>query len=391
VVIAAVVNPASRLGAALGWRPLRWIGVRSYGIYLWQAPIIVLANPNQTTFNLPRAVLEVGATFVIADLSWRFVEEPIRHGALGRLLRQMRAGAQRLDVRRRGLALGSATALALLLAVVGLAGALPVASSGASGPHKIKLTAGRLPALSPVSDNVAAKKHGTSGPAAATAGRTAAGRGAAVTTTLQRRTSCRSVVYIGDSTSEGSTSTDYIPNPAERLPAQLADFGVTTTIPEISNARSIYETFEGQPNAQTVAQDHISSGYNGCWIIAMGTNEVDDVNTGSTIGYADRIRRMMTTIGHQPTLWIDAITLLSDGPYRESDMQKWNAALLASCQRFPNMRVFDWASHAQPRYFIPDGIHYYSPGYVARTHLIAQALATAFPDGAPPAPTCVVR
>jgi hypothetical protein len=55
------------------------------------------------------------------------------------------------------------------------------------------------------------------------------------------------------------------------------------------------------------------------------------------------------------------------------------------------MRVFDWASHAKPGYFIPDGIHYYSPGYVARTHLIAQALATAFPDGAPPAPTCVVR
>ena len=55
------------------------------------------------------------------------------------------------------------------------------------------------------------------------------------------------------------------------------------------------------------------------------------------------------------------------------------------------MRVFDWAAHAKPRYFIPDGIHYYSPGYVARTHLIAQALATAFPDGSAPAPSCVVR
>jgi peptidoglycan/LPS O-acetylase OafA/YrhL len=370
LVIAAVVNPASRLGSALGYKPLRWIGVRSYGIYLWQSPIIVLANPNQTTFNLPRAVLEVGATLIIASLSWRYVEEPIRHGALGRLWRQMRAGAQRLDVRRRALALSSATGVALLLAVVGLAGALPVASSGAAGPHKIKLRPGRLTALPSGSYRVAAARSPPGVPA--------------------RRTSCRSVVYIGDSTSEGSTSTDYVPDPRQRLSAQLADFGVTDTIPEISGARSIYETFEGEPNAQTVAQDHISSGFNGCWIIAMGTNDVDNVNTGSTVGYAQRIDQMMSAVRNQPALWVDAITLLSDGPYNERDMQKWNTTLVAACKRYPNMRIFDWAAHAKPSYFIPDGIHYYSPGYVARTHLIAQALATAFPAGAQPAPNCVI-
>jgi peptidoglycan/LPS O-acetylase OafA/YrhL len=382
LVVAAVVNPASRLGAALGWSPLRWIGVRSYGIYLWQSPIIVLANPNQTTFNLPRAVLEVGATLIIASLSWRYVEEPIRHGALGRLWWQMQAGAQRLEVRRRALALSGATAAALLLAVVGLAGALPVASSGAAGPHKIKVGPGGLAVLGPGSYKVAAKRGG----AASSAATATAPLG-----TPARRSSCRSAVYIGDSTSEGSTSTDYIPNPRERLQAQLADFGVTTTYPEISGARSIYETFEGQPNAETVAQDHISSGFNGCWIIAMGTNDVDNVNTGSTVGYAERINRLMSIIGRRPALWVDTITLLRDGPYNERDMQKWNATLLTACKSYPNMRIFDWAAHAKPRYFIPDGIHYYSPGYVARTHLIAQALATAFPDGSAPPSSCVVR
>jgi hypothetical protein len=399
VVVAAVVNPASRLGTALGFAPLRWIGVRSYGIYLWQSPIIVLANPNQTTFNLPRAVLEVGATLIIASLSWRYVEEPIRHGALGRLWQQLRGGAQRLEIRRRALAFSGATAAALLLAVVALAGALPVASSGEAGPHKIKLGPGGVPVLAAGSYKVASKRGGAaSSGAAATQGGTASPSGGASRPTSPakppgtpaRRSSCRSVVYIGDSTSEGEVSTDYIPNPRERLQAQLADFGVTTTYPEISGARSIYETFEGQPSAETVAQDHISAGFNGCWIIAMGTNDVDNVNTGSTVGYADRINRMMQIIGRRPALWVDAITLLSDGPYNEGDMQKWNATLLTACKRYPNMRVFDWAAHAKPRYFIPDGIHYYSPGYVARTHLIAQALATAFPDGTPPVPSCVV-
>ncbi len=380
LVIAAVVNPTSRLGEALSWKPLQWVGVRSYGIYLWQWPIIVLASPNATGFNLPRAVLEVAGTLLIASLSWRFVEDPIRHGALSRLWRQASAGAARLEVRRRAQTLAAATAAALLLAVVGLAGALPVASHGGSGPqrdakapHALTLTAARSKDTNRTG-SASSKKTATVGAA----------------TARPTKTSCRAVVYIGDSTSEGMISTDYIPNPAQRLEAQLGDFGVTTVYPEISGARSIVETFEGQPNAATVAQNHISAGYKGCWIVAMGLNDVDNQNTGGNIGYGQRIDRMMSIIGHEPVLWVDAITLLSDGPYKESDMQKWNATLLAACKKYPNLRVYDWAARAKRKWFIPDGIHYYTPGYIAKTHLTAQALAAAFPAGASPPPNCVV-
>ena len=91
LLVASCAHPASRVGLALGWAPLRWIGVRSYGIYLWHEPIIVLTTPATAhTTNLLRAALQVGATFVIAALSWRYVEEPIRHGALGTLWAQAR-------------------------------------------------------------------------------------------------------------------------------------------------------------------------------------------------------------------------------------------------------------------------------------------------------------
>jgi peptidoglycan/LPS O-acetylase OafA/YrhL len=374
-MVAAVANPSSLLGSVLGCPPLRWIGVRSYGIYLWQWPIIVLAGPSTGVISLPTAALLVGVTLVIAGLSWKYVEDPIRRGGLAAFTRRVRHRARRLQVRRATLTVSSVT-LGVLLPVFGLFGLLPAASTGgdevgvlsSSVPSLARDAFGPLPNLA----HPILVPHSVGDPYAAT------------------KTSCRSVVYIGDSTSEGETSPSYIPNAKLRLPAQLNDVGVRVVYPEISGARSIVETYNGQPNAATVAQSHVSSGFRGCWIIAMGTNDSADVNVGSNVGLVARINKMMSIVKNQPVMWIDAISLLSSTPYAESGMQNWNQDLLAACGRYPNMRIFDWGSHAKRSYFIPDGTHYTSPGYVARSNLFARALAEAFPAHAPANPSCLI-
>jgi peptidoglycan/LPS O-acetylase OafA/YrhL len=398
-VVAAVVNPTSRLGGILGWGPLRWVGVRSYGIYLWQWPIIVLAAPARGGVQWWRAMLEVAGTVLIAGLSWRYVEEPIRQGALGRLWRQIRSGSRRLRRRRRTLALSGSAVAALSLAVVSLSGLLPAASGGvgsagaAVGPpakQPAPLVAGGVSTGSaPAPDPAPGAGGATTADGAPTASR--ASHAVTRPVAFPTHTSCRSVVYIGDSTSEGEISTNYIPNPRQRLQHQLAKVGVQTTLPEISGARSIVETFQGQPNAATVARAHISQGFHGCWIIAMGTNDVANVHDGSTYNSSTRIARMMSIIGNQPVLWVDAITRVRSGGYAEDAMQGWNRTLVTACAKYPNMRVFDWAAWAKPRWFIPDGIHYYSPGYVARSRLIARGLRLAFPEGEAASAGCVVR
>ena len=91
VVIAVVAHPGARLRNLLGWGPLRWIGERSYGIYLWHYPVIVLTTPLYARTNVLRVVLQVAASILLAALSWHFVEEPIRHGALSRLAARVRS------------------------------------------------------------------------------------------------------------------------------------------------------------------------------------------------------------------------------------------------------------------------------------------------------------
>ena len=127
---------------------------------------------------------------------------------------------------------------------------------------------------------------------------------------------CEAVVHIGDSTSEGLVSTEYLPEPDELISAQYARVGATEPHLEVSGARSIHEQFEGIPNAQEVAEAWKEEGFEGCWVLAMGTNEAADVAAGSTFSYDDRIEQMMSTIGDEPVMWVNVKSLLTAGALR---------------------------------------------------------------------------
>lgn len=349
LAVAALAHPASRLGPIVGCRPMRWIGERSYGIYLWHLPIIVLTSPEGAHGpSVLRATLQVAAIIGIAELSWRYVENPIRHGALGRLWAQLRAGRLRRErVPRWGWAVVTSSAVVAAIALAGLAG-VGVSNEPQAGAATVAKT-------------VRVKKA----PSAPLA------------------TSCEGVVHIGDSTSEGLVSEEYLPDPGQLISAQYARVGATTQHLEVSGARSIYENFEGEPNAQEVAEAWKNEGFKGCWVLAMGTNEAANVAAGSSFTYEDRIASMMSTIGDEPVLWVNVKSLETSGPYSEANMESWDEALLDACDHYPYMRIYDWASDVKDAWFIPDGIHFTTPGYAARGRLIADALLEAFPNSKP--------
>jgi peptidoglycan/LPS O-acetylase OafA/YrhL len=350
LAVAALAHPASRLGPLVGCRPMRWIGERSYGIYLWTLPIIVLTTPEAAqSADLLRAVLQIAAIMAVAELSWRYVENPIRHGALGRLWAQWRAGGLRAErLTGRGWALLGGSAAVVAIALAGLAGVGVTNEPNAIGSETVTKTV--------------TAKNVKRAPLA---------------------TSCEAVIHIGDSTSEGLVSAEYLPDPDQLISAQYARVGATTQHLEVSGARSIHENFEGLPNAQEVAEGWKNEGFEGCWVLAMGTNEAANVAAGSSFTYDDRIDSMMATIGEAPVIWVNVKSIVDGGPYSSSNMEDWDQALLEACDRYPYMRIYDWASDVREPWFIPDGIHFTSEGYAARGRLIADALLAAFPNTRP--------
>jgi peptidoglycan/LPS O-acetylase OafA/YrhL/lysophospholipase L1-like esterase len=376
-VVAATACPGSVVGTALSWRPLRWLGVRSYGIYLWHYPVIVLTTPANSTEDLARAAWQTAATIAIAALSWHFIEEPVRHGALGRLWTRLRTGTPR-RLGWTGLAAVGGTAGILVTASAGLAGAfgIPAAAAGSvAGLTGSSSVAGASSSVShakalPASQRAAGHHHQGTVP----------GKPAAAALTGPPHTSCRSVAHIGDSTSDGLVSPDYLPNPAQRITARYEDVGVQNVYTNITGARSVVEVLPGTTNGYQAAQGLIKQGFRGCWVLALGTNDTADVAVGSNVGLMTRIQRMMAVTRGEPVMWVNVISLLNSGPYSEANMQRWDRTLLQACARYPNMRVFNWAALAKPSWFISDGIHYTSAGYAARALAIADGLAKAFPQ-----------
>ena len=209
--------------------------------------------------------------------------------------------------------------------------------------------------------------------------------------TSEISSSCDSVLYIGDSTSEGVISTNYLPRRADREKAQLQAVGVRTFIPEISGARAIIERYKGEPSGINIVTKYVAQGFRGCWVIALGNNDAANISIGARPGAEDRIDLVLNKIGDQPVLWVNTLTLVTQGPNDVSNMRAWNASLKQACTRHSNLRVYDWASEVQPDWFTPtDKIHYTTPGYRARSRGIARATGIAFPGNRSQPDNCLV-
>ena len=132
LVVLAATRPASQLGRLLDAPALRWIGSRSYSIYLWHWPVVVVTRPGIDLQGPPFLLnlLRVCLILALAELSYRYVEVPLR-------ARRSPGPAQPSVVRRR---LVTALPVALVATCVALllASGLPGSTGQATAVEPVR-------------------------------------------------------------------------------------------------------------------------------------------------------------------------------------------------------------------------------------------------------------
>lgn len=116
MLLYGVVQPdGGPLTWALSIPPMAWLGQRSYGVYLWHFPIILLMTDQNAASERPLwlTIVQIVTVLAISELSYRFVEMPVRKNTFfARVARSQEKGAKASVAHavKSGARVGAATA-----------------------------------------------------------------------------------------------------------------------------------------------------------------------------------------------------------------------------------------------------------------------------------------
>ena len=266
IAIAAVVHPKARLmRTVFGNKAMAAIGQRSYGLYLWHWPIFV--GPLAGKSIAARIVIGGLATVVLSEACYRFVETPIRKGAVGRWLRSLRAAY----VRRERWAARALPAFACFVGIGLLAGALVARLAIPTADEANGVGTGAAGAVQDFDPSAAL---GGSTTAAGTGDTTVGGSGAVGDSTVPGGDS---TVPGGDSTVPGGTVTVPTTERSARTPALAPPIPPTSATPELPRSLVIVGDSQADALAKNLPRGTkavfttVDGGLQGCGVYDEGT------------------------------------------------------------------------------------------------------------------------
>ena len=332
VAVAVAAHPATRLSLLLGARPLVALGRRSYSIYLWHWPVVVLTRPGLDVpiDGAPLLAVRVAASLALAEVSYRWIEQPFRDGRVQRAFRVRRAPERR---RLTAAVLGASMAgwLGVALVAVPTEADLVVVSSSVKG--EAATTLATWP--SSTTTEPARKKQ-----APVTTSTTAV---PTTTTTLPAGPPVGPILAIGDSVLlAGATA------------LERASEGVVQVDAEVG--RQVWDLLE--------RLDH----YRRAGTLGQLTALVVHLGTNGPLAPRDLDRLAVAVAG------IPRVVILNVRVPRRWE-ETTNATLRDNVARFPEMRLADWyTASGQPGMLIEDGVHPSPAGMVTYARIVLDQL-----------------
>lgn len=326
-LVVVAVHPTSLVGRLLGLRPMRWVGERSYGLYLWHWPVIALTRQWEATWS-PTSLLVVrlGASVLAAALSYRLVER--------RFHRTRPEAAPVVVLRPRPALLPRLVAVTATACVVA---GVAATWDQRSAPVETQLASSRVVRDVPLPTTTTSTSTSTTVPVA-----NPVPAPTTTTTTAPPPPAPTGIdLAIGDSVLH-----DAVADLHRAVPGITVDAAV---------GRQLWHASE------TVARIRAEAGLHRV-VLSLGTNgafppgDLDDLLTS-----LQDARRVVLVNVRMPRSW-------------ESEV---NMALAGAVARYPNAVLVDWHAYSKDRtdLFARDGIHVNRRGAEAYALLIAAGLA----------------
>ncbi len=348
VLIACVCHPVSILGRILAWKPLCWIGSRSYGIYLWHYPVMVLGTPIHEIGNPSywRIALQLVLIVTIAECSYRFIEMPIRKEGFWAYYRKYFVFNKKkwgsLTFSRK-----VSTVMAPLFLLVFFTGITGVVGEGQQSSKDSYPTAIKINGDEPTANPIKEPDKTTDNPSP----------------------SKEEEVDVPDieTPKPEEHETNVVPEKEDAYPNILA-IGDSVMIDIATSLHKVFPniTIDGKIGRQVSQAVKLAPNYasfnqsNNAIIIQLGTN-----------GYFtnDQIDTLLAAFAH-------ADIYLVNTRVPRSWEGKVNASLLQKSEEHENITLIDWHAAAlnHPEYFAPDGVHLEKKGVEVLTNLIQQSI-----------------
>ena len=311
-IIMSIVHPASRFAPILEFKPLLWIGERSYAIYLWHWVIFQVTRPSVDLAGEDWALyaLRILIVFALADISLRYIELPVRRGVIQYWFKGRRYRTKRERNRQTGI-FSVITIIVLIVAIIVSVRAISIS-------------------------NQAQQKLENSLSVAATSGATGSDQ-ALVDDGLRADDG---LWVTGDSVILGIRS-----QLGEKLPIALINARIGRQAGELAD---VMRSDAAQvPNAPV--------------IFNLGNNNL--VTREQAVAIFEIVKK-------QPEIIV--INSAVPRPWREPN----NALIEEVAAQYPQVQIVDWNSISsdRPDYFAPDGVHLVPAGVSAYVDAIIERL-----------------
>lgn len=352
ILVGTVAHPGSDMNRILSNPVFSYVGQRSYGIYLYQFPVMIFYESRVNIGNHPlfNALVEVALIMVATELSYRWIERPLRHYHYGRFTHDVVAFFKQPDAHRLASSLGVIGALLFGLTAVGF-----MQQPAAAKPTALQQTITQRQAAAKKKNTEAAKKQ------------------KALAKEASKRKHDKAVAFSKLSKTDQDTAKTYGLTPEEVVTSKqtpLTAIGDSVLLDDSGDLQKVFPgaIVDGKVGRQAAdVKDVVTSlGQQG----QLAKNVLVNIGTNGYIT-PEQAKDIVEAIGpNHEIFWVTAHV-----PTREWQ-NSVNRRIQKTADAYKNVHIVDWYSTAKgkDKWFVSDHVHPNNRGNRHYTSLIAKAV-----------------